>query len=288
MEGLPPYAWPGGSIQGTLVLETDKPFRVADVDLALHGRELSQATVHEGKSSRTIVQQYPFLEVAYSFKEGLSFQDPEHIAPGTYQFPFRFDLPPDATPSLSTSEVAAVRGRFFSRPDGMYVEYELEARVRVPWWVDPVDRVVVPVYSTRRVLGTIPPLPSPASDEHPSFRFDADPTQILPGGTVTGSYSVSNPKGKRLGNLSLQLYRHVEYSVEGRGERRDGPSFTWAVALEGREPAYTGRFEVAIPNTADTTGPFHGQLHRTWWMAHGELDVEFGFNAKVDGSFTPA
>jgi hypothetical protein len=266
----------------------EKPLRAADIELTLRGRELSQVTIHEGKSSRTVQQEYPFLDLATTFPGAVAFVDPEHIAPGTYRLPFRFDLPADAEPSLATSEVAPVRGRFFSRPDGMYVEYELEGRVRVPWWIDPVDRVAVPVYSTRRVLGTVPPLPSPDSDEHPAFRIDVDPGQILPGSTVSGSYLIQNPKGKHLEKLTIRFYRHVEYVVQGKSQTRDGPSFECVVPLGDRQGTHAGRFQLTIPNTAETTGPFHGQLFRTYWMVHAELGVELGFNVKVDGAFTPA
>ena len=288
IEGLPAYSWPGGTIQGVFVLEADKPFRAADIDLTLVGRELSQMTIHEGKSSRVVQQDYPFLDLATAFNDAVTFQDPEHVAPGTYRLPFRFDIPADAEPSLATSETSAVRGRFFSRPDGMYVEYQLEARVRVPWWVDAVDRVAVPVFSARRVLGTIPPLPSPTSDDHPFFRIDVDPVQVLPGTAFSGSYQIQNPKGKHLENLTVRCYRHVEYAVQGRGQVRDGPSYECVIPLGDRQPTRAGRFQVAIPNASESTGPYHGQLYRTFWMVHAELAVELGFNVKVDGAFTPA
>ncbi len=262
--------------------------RAADIDLALHGRELSQVTVQSGKSRQVVQQTYPFLELISSFRGAVTFQDADHIAPGTYRLPFRFDLPANMEPSLATSDIPAVRGRFFSRPDGMYVEYELEARVRVPWWIDPVDRVIVPVFSTRRVLGIVPPLPSLAAEDHPAFRVDFDPVQVLPGATVTGSYVVQNPKGKHLEKLTILCFRHVEYSVQGRAQSRDGPSYECVIPLGDRAPTHSGRFQITIPNTSESTGPFHGQLHRTWWMVHVELAVELGLNVKVDGAFTPA
>jgi len=288
LEGLPAYTWPGGTVQGTFVLESEKPFRAADIELTLCGRELSQVTIQEGKARRAIQQEYPFLDVASSFLHDVNFADPEHVAPGTYRFPFSFNLPPECEPSIETAAVPAVRGRWFSRPDGMYVEYELVAKVKVPWWVDPVESVVLPVYSTRRVLGTIPPLPSPPAGDHPAFRVDFDPVQILPGGTVAGSYEIQNPGGKHLETLTIRCYRHIEYSVQGRGEVRDGPGYACEIPLGDRQPTRSGRFQFLIPNTADATGPFRGQLYRTFWMVHVELSVELGFSVKVDGAFTPA
>jgi arrestin (S-antigen)-like protein len=286
-EGLPDYSWPGGSIAGTLVLATDTPMRATDLELHLRGREISQITVQAGKNREALVDTYPFLDLVSSFKEAIPFTDADHIAAGTYRLPFQFDVPANGEPSLATTDRPAVRGRFDSRPDGMYVEYELEARVDVPWWVDPVDRVVVPVFSARRVLGSLPAIDSPVLEDHPSFHLQFDAPMILPGTDVTGSYVVNNPRAKELPGFVLRLYRHVEHQAKGRTAVRDGPEFATTIPLGGRESSYTGTFRIPLPNTANSTGPFHGQLYRTWWMGHFELEVSLGFDVRVEAAFNP-
>lgn len=271
-----------------IVLETDNPMRATDLSLALHGREVAQITVQAGKSREVLKEQYPFAELLSSFKDGIAFSDSDHIAAGSYRFPFRFDLQGDYEPSIATSELAPVRGRFDNRPDGLWVEYELEARIEVPWWIDPIDRVVIPVYSTRRVLGAIPRMASPTSDEHPSFQLQFDAPMILPGTEVTGTYSVQNPRGKDLSELTLRVYRHIEYNARGRSAVRDGPESMISIPLGGRDVSYSGTFRVPIVNSGDATGPFRGSLYRTWWNAFAELKVSFGFDVRVEAAFTPA
>ena len=76
--------------------------------------------------------------------------------------------------------------------------------------------------------------------------------------------------------------------MEGRGQVRDGPAYECLIPLGDRQPSHAGRFQVVIPNSSDASGPFHGQLYRTFWMVYAELGVELGLNVKVEGAFTPA
>jgi len=286
-EGLPKHAWLGGAIEGTLVLETDRPLRASDFDLRLRGREFSQETTEMGRYSQTVQEESPILDVVTSFRESVPFADPEHIAPGTYRLPFRFALPATAEPSVATDDADAVRGRFFHYPDGLFVEYELEARVRVPWWVDPVDRVAVPVLAPRRELGAIPPLASAASDTHPSFRIDFDPGNVLPGNPLSGSYVVKNPKGKHLEDLAIQFFRRVEYRIQDLSRTREGPTYSTDITIDNRDGSHSGRFQIPTLSTTDDTGPYQGNLYRIRWMVHAELTVEFGSNVKADGTLVP-
>jgi len=287
-EGLPAYGALGAPILGTLVLEADGDVRATDLLLYLHGVETSQITVGSGKSRHVVVQRVPFLELVSSFHDALHFENADHIGPGTYRFPFRFDIPATAEPSLATTEMPRSRGALTGREDGMYVEYELEAKLTVPWWIDPKDREVVPVYSPRRVLGAVPLFASEAAPDRPSFQVRLDPPMILPGTDVTGHYAVDNPHLKELPQLTLTALRHVEHRASGSSAVRETPSFSAVVPLGGRAPHYEGSFQIPIPNVSETTGPFTGQLYRTFWVLRADLDVRLGFNVRVDAVFTPA
>ena len=287
-EGLPDYSSPGAPLAATLALDAEGLVRATDLDLFLHGVETAQITVGSGKSRRVVVQKAPFLELGTSFHDSLHFQDSDHIGPGTFRFPFRFDLPATSPPSLATSELPRTRGRFEQRPDGMYVEYELEARLKVPWWVDPLDREVVPTFSPRRVLGAVAPFATAAGPDRPSVQLHVDPVMILPGSVVTGGFSVENPYLKELPQLTISFLRLVEYRAQGYTSTREGPEYSTSIPLGPRAPQYQGTFQVPIPNTANATGPNTGALYRTYWVARIDLDVSFGFNVKMDAVFTPA
>ncbi len=287
-EGLPDYSSLGGSLDGTLCLAADGDFRATDLLLFLHGTEISQITVSEGKSQHAVVEKTSFLELVSSFHDALPFKDVDHVGAGTYRFPFHFNLPATAQPSLATTEQPRTRERGFSWDDGMYVEYELEARLQVPWWLNPIDREVVPVYSPRRVLGALPPFSSGSDPDRPTIGLRLDPPMVLPGTTLTGTFSVENPRLKELPQLDLTLLRHVEHHVSGHSAIEETPQFETNVPLGNRSPHYEGPFEIRIPNVSDTTGPFAGQLYRTYWVLRAKLDVHLGFNVKVDAVFAPA
>jgi hypothetical protein len=287
-EGLPDYASLGGSIAGTLGLETDGVVRATDLLLFLHGTELSQITVQAGKSRVAVIEKNSFLELAASFHDALPFKDVDHVGPGTYRFPFRFDIPATAEPSLATTERPRTRGRFTSQVDGMYVEYELEARLQVPWWVDPIDREVVPVYSPRRVLGALPPFSSGTDPDRPTISLRIDQPMVLPGSVLTGAYTIANPRLKELKQLNLTLLRYVEHRSRDHSAVSEGPLFETDIPLGNRLPQLGGTFQIPIPNTDGTTGPFTGQLYRTYWILRAVIDVSLGFAVKVDAIFAPA
>jgi Arrestin (or S-antigen), N-terminal domain len=287
-EGLPDYAIPGGPVTGTLGLEADGVVRATDLLLYLHGTEWAQVTVGGGKNRHVVIQKAPIVELVSSFHSALPFQDADHIGAGTYRFPFRFDLPPAAEPSLATQPLSRTRRRFDTHPDGMFVEYELEARLQVPWWIDPIDKEVVSVYSPRRVLGALPPFSTAAGPDRPTVQIEVDQPMILPGTILSGHYSIDNPHLKELPQLGLTVLRHVEYRAEGYNVLKETPQFGTSIPLPGRSPQYQGPFQIPIPNTSDTTGPYTGQLYRTYWVVRVDLEVRLGFNVKLDAVFTPA
>lgn len=287
-EGLPDYSSLGGSLDGTLCLAADGDFRATDLLLYLHGTEISQVTVSEGKTQHAVIQKSSFLELASSFHDALPFKDVDHVGAGTYRFPFRFNIPATAQPSLATTEQPRTRERGFSWDDGMYVEYELEARLQVPWWMNPIDREVVPVYSPRRVLGALPPFSSGNDPDRPTIGLRVDQPMVLPGTTLTGTFSLENPRLKELPQLELTLLRHVEHHSYDHSAVEETPQFDTTVPLGNRAPHYEGTFGIQIPNVSDTTGPFAGQLYRTYWILRAKIDVHLGFNVKVDAVFAPA
>lgn len=286
---LTPYAYSAGAIQGQVVLEVDEPAHARDLTISLVGYELSQATVSTGKSTQTIVDKREFLQQTYDLRQSLTFADPGHLAPGTYRAPFRFEIPASAPPSLSTSSFRGVEGRFGNRPDGMYVVYQLEARLDVPWWIDAVARTPVPVYSPRRVLGQMPILQSQPNPGHAALRVQPEsPTPIVPGVPYALTYQVSNPASKHLKTIDVTLVRQVEYTVRHMSRSAHQPVYAAQVVLDGRDAQYTGRLTLEVPNTPDTTGPWQGTLFRTYWLATAVLDIELGFDVQVQSPLIPA
>ncbi|MCI4358346.1 MAG: hypothetical protein L3J95_03420 [Thermoplasmata archaeon] len=288
-EGLPPYSWPGGAIAGTVVVEADKPARGRNLTVHLEGKEIAQATVQAGKSSEKVVEERVFLQQECDIHQDVTFVDPDHLAPGVYRAPFQFALPPTATPSIHTSEYAPGGGVFNARPDGMFVEYTVEARLQVPLWADLVARAIIPVFSPRRVLGIVPTMQSASNPGHPALSVGvSDPSPLLPGGTLQAFFEVQNPGGKKLRYIQYALTRVIQYHARGVARIFRTPTLVVESPLDGTASSYSGSFQIPVPNNDAMTGPWQGQLFVTFWSTKAVLDVEFGLNVEVELALTPA
>jgi hypothetical protein len=268
-----------------MLVETEKPLNRNAVSLTLQGSEITQVTINRptgggphggGTQTEVVTQTAVFLNQSVP----LTVNTPM-IGPGLVRLPFSTTIPAEATPSLGTAELARSRGRVFGRPNGCFVEYQLEGRIDVPWWLDPIDREVVPMFSPRRVLGAVPGIRSPSGGARPSLSLDVDQSAILPGQPLTGSFEILNPEGKHLRSLTLGLQRYIEYTAKGHPGSSFGPQFTTTLALTTSDTTRAGRFELQVPNTAEATGPWTGSLFRTYWNFSVALDIALGFDVKI-------
>ena len=288
-DGLPSYTYLGGEVAGTLLLAVERPTRGTDLTLTLRGREFAQIHVQQGKNSIAVQQSVPLVELAYDFRDKLQFVDSGHLAPGEYRLPFEFTIPPTALPTLHTTPgPPAWSGTLGAHPDGMFVEYELEARLNVPLWLDRKVQAVLPVYSPRRVLGVVPKMTSQPNPGSPAL--DITPIGVgplLPGTPFRAIYQVRNPSGKEIRRLTFTLKRHVEFRVQGRARSSDGPAFAVDVALDVG-PVVSGTLELPIPNAEPVIGPEEGSLFREYWIATATLDVPWGFDTVVAAPLIPA
>jgi hypothetical protein len=285
-ESLPEYAVLGGPIGGILKVETEKPIDTARVSLKLTAQEITQLTVQQGhgknSSAQVLVQRAPLMEQLVS----LPFPG-STLMGGEMSAPFSIDLPLQGTPSIATHEMPRERGRFGARKDGCYVEYELEARIDVPWWLDPIDRVVVPVYSPRRVLGAIDPVRELASGDRPGLMIDVDQPSVVPGTPITGSFEITNPGGKHVRGLNLALQRYIGWTAQGRPGQAFGPQAIVSIPVDSELATKAGRFELVMPNTPDATGPWQGQLFQTYWNFTADVDIALGFDVKFSRPLRP-
>ncbi|MCI4340256.1 MAG: hypothetical protein L3K06_01615 [Thermoplasmata archaeon] len=281
-ESLPAYGFVGGTLTGTMRVELDRAIDANRVTMALHGDEIAQIAVHEGKNSRVVKETRRFLELSV-LPSTLG-----QLGPGEARFPFSFTVPPEAIPSFASRPLPSTRGRLFIRPDGCYVEYELEGRIDVPWWMDPVDREVVPVYSTRRILGAFPQIEVPPDGRRPSLSVTADAPTVVPGQSVVGSYRIQNPGGEHLRSVTIGVQRFAAYAAYGTPGHSFGPHYAVTIPLDTTEPVRAGRFELPVPNAADSTGPSQGALFQTYWNVTAQIDVQLGFDVQFSAPMPPA
>ena len=280
---LPPFALMGTTIQGVLELDLDKPVSTRDITLVLTGREHAQVTVQAGKNSQTIVDERPFLEQGVSLRDRVPFADPEHALPGSYRIPFTFQLPPVSPPTLETTALTATRGRLEGFPDGMYVEYELTARLAIPWWIDPIQKVFVAVYPPVRFLGAFTGGASPTAPDHVGVAVtpkDPAAAWIVPGRPFGVRYRISNPGGRQLKDLTLQLVRLVTYRCRAYTRQVRTVCGSFPQTVEGNAPVYEGELDLMVPVGEEMVNPGTGMLFQVGWELDVDLGVHLGFGVK--------
>ena len=103
-EGLPAYAFLGGPISGTLLLDSNKPVEATQVQLTFRGSEVSRIDLRRNKQELTYQQTVPFLEQSIPF-------DPASLDSGDDVRRIRFEVvvPPNGPTSLQTGRMPPIR-----------------------------------------------------------------------------------------------------------------------------------------------------------------------------------
>lgn len=124
----------GDVVDGSVVLETTRDAHTRGLTLDVLGRESTAITRGSGESSRTyrstadhVAWRIPLLP------EGV-------VQPGVHRYPFRFQVPVYALPSYQGKHAK--------------VEYNLTARLDVPWWPDAVIHQPIQVFLARESVRT--------------------------------------------------------------------------------------------------------------------------------------
>jgi Arrestin (or S-antigen), N-terminal domain len=124
----------GDVVEGTLVVETTKEVNSRGIYLDFLGRERTQITRSAGKTTVTYTSHNDFAVWR------MNLQGAGSIPPGTYRFPFKFQIPQAGLPSYT--------GR------NAWVTYALEARLDVPLWLDAVWKGGLYVFYERSSVRT--------------------------------------------------------------------------------------------------------------------------------------
>jgi hypothetical protein len=124
----------GDVASGAVVLETDKEVDARGLSLDILGRESTQITRQQGKTSVT------YRSHADLFAWRVPLHGPGLVPPGVQRFPFQFQIPENALPSYTGPHAS--------------VGYSLNARLDVPWWPDAVHSVPIFVFFARQSVRT--------------------------------------------------------------------------------------------------------------------------------------
>ncbi len=247
----------GEVIEGTVVLETTRetPSRGLYVDFS--GKEATAITRSTGKSSVT------YRSEASVVAWRLPLQGEGTIAPGTYRFPFRFQIPLQGLPSYQGTHAK--------------VAYVLTARLDVPLWLDTVWSGEIFVFYDR-----------------PSVRTYSDPVRFRSGGDGPEVYvelDGSRYFARELIGCRITLLRTGDHRLRRLYARLIGAEF--AQAQSQHEEVTTFRTEVDVPAEQIQLGvpftfeiPIPGEVQSAYrgtysyysYVLQVGLDIAWGFD----------
>ena len=226
-------------VEGTVVVETGGETASRGLYLDLLGRERTEITRSAGKTTVTYRSHDDFAAWR------MNLQGPGTLPPGTYRFPFRFQIPPHGLPSYE--------GRH------AWVSYTLEARLDVPLWPDAVWKETLYVYYDRPSVRTFSqPVRFRSGGEGPEVYVELDGNRFfareLIGCRITllklGPHRVRRVYARLTGGEFAQAQSTTETTTTFKTEVdvpmeaiRLGVPFTFEIPIPGDVPsAYRGRY----------------------------------------------
>ena len=247
----------GDVIGGTVVLELTRETASRGLYVDFTGKEETQITRSSGKQTVT------YRSEATLVTWRLPLQGATTIPPGTYRFPFRFQIPLQGLPSY--------RG-----PHAM-VRYVLTARLDVPLWLDTVASEEIFVFYDR-----------------PSVRTYSEPVRFRSGGDGPEVYVELDGDrffARELLGCRITLLRTGDHRIRRVYARLLGAEF--AQAQSQHEQSTTFRTEVDVPSDqvrlgvpftfeipipADVQSAYRGTYSYYSYMLQIGLDIAWGFD----------
>lgn len=247
----------GDVLEGTVVLETTKetPSRGLYVDFT--GKEETQITRSSGKQSVT------YRSEATLVTWRLPLQGETTVPPGTYRFPFQFQIPLQGLPSY--------------RGPHATVKYVLTARLDVPLWLDTVASEEIFVFYDRPSVRTYSePVRFRSGGDGPEVYVELDGARFFARELIgcritllrTGDHRIRRVYARLLGAEFAQAQRQHEETTTFRTEV-DVPSDRIRLGIP---------FAFEIPISGDVQSAYRGTYSYYSYMLQIGLDIAWGFD----------
>jgi len=265
-----PFYLPGQRLQGLVQLNLKGPTQVRSLEISFLGTESVHFTTKHGKYSTTYKATNPMVST------GLRLSGETTVPAGSTNFPFAFDIPPDALPSYPGKRAK--------------VAWQLSAKADVPWAGD-LKQDVYPI--------VVNPFPRPAvavafenPEVSPRIRLELSSNVYQPGGTLEGKLTLL--EGGNLRAVRLQLFLLEQAAGQGKvigttggssvENMQMGETFEWPRdnLLAAREVPFR------IPLSPQTPCSYTGKYSSTEWYLYATLDVPHHGDIHLDASFTVA
>ncbi len=265
-----PFYLPGQRLQGLVQLNLKGPTQVRSLEISFLGTESVHFTTKHGKYSTTYKATNPMVST------GLRLSGETTVPAGSTNFPFAFDIPPDALPSYPGKRAK--------------VAWQLSAKADVPWAGD-LKQDVYPI--------VVNPFPRPAvavafenPEVSPRIRLELSSNVYQPGGTLEGKLTLL--EGGNLRAVRLQLFLLEQAAGQGKvigttggssvENMQMGETFEWPRdnLLAAREVPFR------IPLSPQTPCSYTGKYSSTEWHLYATLDIPHHGDIHLDASFAVA
>ena len=247
----------GDILEGTVVLETTKetPSRGLYVDFS--GKETTTITRSTGKSSVT----YRSEATLVSWR--LPLQGDGSIAPGTYRFPFRFQVPPQGLPSY--------------RGPHAKVEYTLTARLDVPLWLDTVWSSEIFVFYDRPSVRTYSnPVRFRSGGDGPEVYVELDGDRFFAREMIGCRITLLRAGDHRIRRLYARLVG-AEFA-QAQSQHEETTTFRTEIDVPAEQIKLGVPFTFEVPVQADVQSAYRGTYSYYSYVLQIGLDIAWGFD----------
>jgi len=247
----------GEVIEGTVVIETTREVSSRGLYVDFTGTEETVITRSAGKSTVT------YRSKATIVQWRLPVRGEESIQPGTYRYPFKFQIPLHALPSYA--------GRHAS------VKYILSARLDVPLWLDTVWTAEIFVFYDRPSVRTYAqPVRFRSGGQGPEVYVELDGDRFFARELIGCRITLNRAENARIRRVYTRLLGGEWAKADGQQETTETYRTEVSVPMEQIRTGVPFTFEIPIP--ADVASSYRGTYSYYSYVLHVGLDIAFGFD----------
>ena len=247
----------GDVVEGFVVLETtrDTPSRGLYVDFA--GKEATAITRSTGKSTVTYRSEASLADWR------LPLQGEGTVRPGTYRFPFRFQIPFQTLPSYEGTHAK--------------VSYILTARLDVPLWLDTAWSSEVFVFYDRPSVRTYSnPARFRSGGDGPEVYVELDGDRFFAREMIGCRITLLRTSDHRIRRLYARLLGSEFAQAQSQREQRT--TFRTEVDVPAEQIRLGMPFTFEIPIPADVQSAYRGVYSYYSYVLQIGLDIAWGFD----------
>jgi len=242
----------GEVVEGTVVIETTKDVPSRELYVEFLGREETSITRGSGDNRRT------YRSVADPVAWRLPLRGEGPLAPGTYRFPFRFQIPFSGLPSYEGPHAK--------------VRYVLTARLDVPLWLDTMWSGEVFVFYDRPSVRTYAqPVRFRSGGEGPEVYVELDGDRFFARELIGCRITLLRLGGARIRRVYTALVGAEYARADGQEETTTTYRNEVSVPMEQIRVGMPFEFEIPIPGEVQSS--YHGVHSYCTYLLQVGLDI---------------